>query len=122
MSTPKLDAFTRAYITAALFTEDPDPGQGEYCEHDDWTVANIEPDSLARMVADCEHFQNVHYSDIESDLEHAGRDFWYTRNGHGCGFWDGDWPEDIGDRLTQASKTYGEQYLYLGDDGKLYVG
>ncbi len=116
----KLDAFTTAYLTAALFTEDPNPGQGEYQQHGEWTIDNIDPESLAKAVDECNHFQNVHYSDIETDIGHAGRDFWYTRNGHGCGFWDGDWPEDIGKRLTDASETYGSRSLYLGDDNRLY--
>ena len=37
----QLDAFTRAYLTAALWTEDPSPGQGEYQEHDDWTIGTF---------------------------------------------------------------------------------
>ena len=42
-----------------------------------------------------------------------------SREGHGCGFWDGDWPI-TGDILTKASEAYGEMYLYVGDDGKIY--
>jgi len=52
----------------------------------------------------------------------AGHDFWLTRNGHGAGFWDGDWmPRHIGEALTKASKPYGEVNLYVGDDGKIYA-
>jgi hypothetical protein len=52
----------------------------------------------------------------------AGHDFWLTRNGHGAGFWDGDWmPRSIGDALTKASKPYGGVVLYVGDDGKIYA-
>ncbi len=58
--------------------------------------------------------------DIGSDDEAAGHDFWLTRNGHGAGFWDGDWPEPAATRLTASSKKYGEFNLYLGDDGKIY--
>lgn len=46
----------------------------------------------------------------------AGHDFWLTRNGHGCGFWDRDLGE-IGDKLTEAAKKFGEVNLYVGDDG-----
>jgi len=42
-----------------------------------------------------------------------------TRNGHGAGFWDGDWPDD-GDRLTKASEAYGTFDLYVGDDGEIH--
>lgn len=50
---------------------------------------------------------------------YAGHDFWLTRNGHGAGFWDRGL-EDIGDRLTELSKTFGELDPYIGDDGKIY--
>lgn len=53
--------------------------------------------------------------------EQAGRDFWYTRNGHGCGFWDGDWPEPYATALTDASKAFKSVDVYLGDDGKVYL-
>ena len=50
----------------------------------------------------------------------AGHDFWLTRNGHGAGFWDGDWSKPHGEALTAACKKFREFYLYVGDDGKVY--
>ena len=50
----------------------------------------------------------------------AGHDFWLTRNGHGCGFWDGDWPELIGEKLTEASKDFGSFDLYIGVGGRIH--
>jgi hypothetical protein len=104
MST-KLDAFTRAYLHAAAFTDDPDPGQGEYPEP---AIEDFDPGFLQSAIGDCARFQADHGSLFEGEEEHAGRDFWFTRNGHGCGFWDGDWPEDIGETLTRAAKQYNE--------------
>lgn len=49
-----------------------------------------------------------------------GHDFWLTRAGHGAGFWDGDLPEELGERLTQASKAAGNREPYIGDDGLIY--
>jgi hypothetical protein len=51
----------------------------------------------------------------------GGHDFWLTRNGHGAGFWDGELG-DIGDRLTEASKAFGEVCLTVCDDGEIYHG
>lgn len=52
----------------------------------------------------------------DNDMEHAGSDFHYTRNGHGAGFWDGDWGE-YGDRLTGFAKEYGPAELtYYTED------
>lgn len=111
-----MDTFTQAYIEAALWSSTDDGGEPL---DDKYTVADIHPDTLAVMVADCAKFQ------AENDLSEcgesqAGHDFWLTRNCHGAGFWDGDWPE-TGDALTLASKAYGEVYLYVGDDGRIYA-
>lgn len=56
--------------------------------------------------------------DLEGDQ--IAHDFWLTRNGHGAGFWDRGLGR-VGDVLTQLSKPYGECWLYLGDDGKVYA-
>lgn len=49
---------------------------------------------------------------IESvDWEQFASDFHFTRNGHGAGFWDGDWQDidghDFGNLLSDLSKPYG---------------
>ncbi len=100
-----LDAFTRAYLHAAAFTEDPEPGQGEYPEPDE---DQFDPDFVAHAVKDCESFQSAFGDLIVDDPDHAGRDFWYTRQGHGCGFWDGDWDEPAASVLDAAASAYGE--------------
>ncbi len=59
--------------------------------------------------------------DSERKAAMAGHDFWLTRCGHvGAGFWDGDWPQDVSDRLTEASEKFGDVDLYVGDDGMIY--
>src|SRR5258708_8266039 len=83
----KLDTFTYAYLHAAAFTEDRNPGQGEYLEP---AIDDFDPAFVARAMADCQSFQAACWDLIIEDLDHAGGDFWYTRNGHGCGFWDGE--------------------------------
>ena len=82
---------------------------------------DISPETLARIISDCEAFQEAHADDIGSELERAGHDFWLTRNGHGAGFWDGDWEDDVGQRLTEASDVFGSVDLYVGDDGLIYL-
>lgn len=56
---------------------------------------------------------------IPSDQQIA-HDFWLTRNGHGAGFWDRGLG-DLGDKLTEASKSYGSSDLYVGDDNLIYL-
>lgn len=45
-----------------------------------------------------------------------GIDLWLTRNGHGAGFWDGDWPEDVEKKMTNYSKKLGENYVFVYDN------
>jgi hypothetical protein len=52
--------------------------------------------------------------------EEIGHNFWLTRNHHGAGFWDRGLGE-IGKELTKSAHTFGESYVYEGDDGQLYV-
>jgi len=51
-------------------------------------------------------------------LRKVVHDFWYTRNEHGTGFWNGDYEE--GDALTKIADSFGEVYAYEGDDHLLY--
>lgn len=126
MTQTKLDAFTRAYIECALWSsttgEDDTPMDREHSAED------IAPEALDQIVADCEKFQSDNAKWITRDFsykvnftEQAGHDFWLTRNGHGSGFWDGDWTDEAGTALTDAAKGFETVDLYVGDDGKVYV-
>jgi hypothetical protein len=55
---------------------------------------------------------------FQDALEAFGHDFWLTRNGHGAGFWDRGLGA-LGDRLTDASKPYGEVNLWVDADGSV---
>ncbi len=72
------------------------------------------------MVRDAEKFQRENEADIGDEVSRAGNHFWLTRNRHGTGFWDGDWPEPAATRLTDAAHAFGEYNLYIGDDGKIH--
>lgn len=54
------------------------------------------------------------------DIDNIGHDFWLTRNGHGAGFWDRNYPGEMGDILTELSEQYGNIDPVIGDDGKIY--
>lgn len=117
MTATDLDPFTRQYVETALWASTDDDGEpldGLY------TLDDIHPDTLAAMIADCADFQASFGEHIASDPGRAGHDFWLTRNRHGAGFWDGDWPETTGRFLTEMSHPYGEFNLYVGDDGLIH--
>lgn len=113
-----MDRFTEAYIGAMLWAELDD---NERPLDENYSLWDIDKVSMGEIKEDCKAFQEDHWDDISDDLDQAGHDFYLTRNGHGCGFWDGDWPEDVGRRLTESSKVYGTQGLWVGDDGVLYT-
>jgi len=113
----KLDIFTTQYIVTALWSSTDDNG---IPLDTDYSTQDISTECLEQMKADCAKFQADNWNDIVDDPGRAGHDFWLTRNGHGAGFWDGDWPKEVGERLTKASKAYGEVDLYVGDDGLIY--
>jgi hypothetical protein len=79
----------------------------------------IPDDTLADLYGDCVSFYLDALPLIGKDYNRAGSDFHLTRNGHGAGFWDGDWEEN-GDKLTELSKPYGTAELVLSD-GEYYV-
>lgn len=112
-----MDEFTKAYIEAALWSESDDDGNPlsvKYFLHD------IDVKTLQEMIVDCEFFIKENWNYIKSNLSQAGHDFLLTRNHHGAGFWDGEWPEGAEDKLTKSAHSYGEFNLYIGDDGKIY--
>ena len=117
-----MDAFTIAYVEAALWSSMDNTNDlgGEPLDATHG-FDDIAPETLVSIQEDCETFQRDHAEDIGGDLERAGHDFWLTRNHHGAGFWDGDWQDEVGQRLTDASHAYGDFDLYMGDDGLIYA-
>lgn len=122
------DEFTQGYIEAAFF-----------CGVEDISLDEINLDMLAdetwqTMLTDCRNFQLANAAalagatayepevgiDSGYSVPQAGRDFWYTRNGHGVGYGD----RDLGsyeEPLEVAAMKAGECDLYIGDDGRLYI-
>lgn len=113
------DPLVWAYLGAALWASCA-PGSDRSLEESGYSVYDIAPGTLAVVIADCWEFEADHASLISGREDEAGIDLWLTRNGHGAGFWDGDWPEG-GATLDAAARALGEFDLYPGDDGKLYA-
>ena len=109
------------YLETALWSSTNDDGSPL---DDDYSVNDIAPDTILQaefdrelLIALCAE-KNIDLSQFDSDQ--IGHDFWLTRNGHGAGFWDGDYPIPIGDQLTEISKTFGSTDPYVGDDGLIH--
>jgi len=112
-----MDRFLAQYIETALWStnDESDESGGEPFDAN-YSASDIAPESLEKMRADCEAFKRL-ASDLIEDFDDTdvAHDFWLTRNGHGAGFWDGDYPEPQATKLTELSKKFGEVNLELGD-------
>lgn len=109
------------YTATALWAEeDGAPG---------WSSLGLSAETAATLAADVRAFADAAEALVrqaegvwgDSLWRRAGHDLWLTRNGHGAGFWDGDWPEALGEQLTEIAHGLGERHLYRGDDGLLYL-
>lgn len=88
-----LDAFARGYVEAMFFTN-CDSGCDDEFIANRLGVEKLTCDSVASIAQECEAFIERASPLLELaylrgyDEEQAGRDFWFTRQGHGVGFWD----------------------------------
>lgn len=122
------------YLTAALWsTHDYRYPEGEEVDGDDY---NGEPFDSWAGIEDCTDRLIVHAladcsavmaevgkafdrycarigsaGDGSSAAERFGHDFWLTREGHGCGFWDRGL-DTLGEYLSDVARRYGSVSLY----------
>ena len=107
------DEMVHAYMQCAMFEaiHDGQLPSGEFdgdpndLAHGLWIRGREACDEFVGKMRPC----CVEACEDDDRWEECGRDFWYTREGHGCGFWDGDWPLH-GDALTEIAEEIG------GDD------
>lgn len=132
----ELSDFERGYIEAAAFCGLDEEEQLErFGTLDSVSFEAFAPETIAAMAAECHAFLAGGAQAIIDALDEsecagrgedsiearAGRDFWYTRNGHGVGYWEpGRWPDDVGAGLDRLAKAAGGRSLYFGDDGLIY--
>ena len=126
-----LDGFIDGYMDALAWsgTVSVPEDHPQFDEGCDPTADRIDepfaPSFLAQCRADCIDFLSdevmaiLEANDEVWDPGRAGHDFWLTRNGHGCGYWDRG-AGDAGETLSAAARVYGSVDLYLGDDNLIY--
>lgn len=107
--TAKEKQFTKAYFKAVDFTETGDTEQPDSGEE-------LDSDFIRESIIDCLAFYSQIRCYLSDDaIEQAGHDFWFTRQGHGVGFYDR--PEVYGDmlanRFTEKAQAFGEVNAYF---------
>ena len=114
------------YLETMLWasTDESDDSGGEPLDRN-YCLADVHRSAVTDAIADCASFLDkckaAGIDDFDGNgLETVGHDLWLTRNGHGAGFWDGDYPTH-GDALTDLAQGMGARNAYVGDDNRIYV-
>ena len=98
--------FVQAYFDAIDFTDCGDTDQPEHGEDFD---ISFERESLIDCLA---FYSRIECFISDDQIVQSGHDFWFTRQGHGVGFWDR--PEIYGEHLakkfTTQAESFGEAY------------
>jgi hypothetical protein len=112
--------FFQSYLETALWSstwqDDPD-SEEPFPLDKEFSTDDFTEEALAEMRSDCVAFYAHYELWADGDDGRAGHDFWLTRNGHGAGFWDGDY--ENGDELTDLAHPYGSVDLYVTPDRKV---
>jgi hypothetical protein len=138
----------KGLIEAAIWTNEEqlcEEAEREY-EHQpayrgDWvpekagiSVDDFAPSAIAYLEDLCRQFEST-FPEFCSDpdeylivelrnytaLNWVGHVLWMDTNRHGVGFWDGNWEEITGNRLSAWCHDHGGIDIYFGDDNLIYV-
>lgn len=115
----ELTAMVNQYLATAAWAENDEEGNpfdDQPVEWSDDAIAEAQTVCAAFLLAWAERLQPISYYRSTSDV---GHDLWLTRNRHGAGFWDGDYPKALGLELTAYAHTLGERNVYRNESGLL---
>jgi hypothetical protein len=92
----------------------------------DFTAESLERvrEDVGDFFDQAEHADLIDRAHRFADDERIAHDFWLTRNGHGAGFWDGDYKDDtddVGEPLSELARTFSECNVIVGEDGCLHI-
>lgn len=119
----EFEQFVSGHLRGILFGETDD---NDVSLDENYTELDFSEEGLEKVKHDCTVFLSRVPGIIPSGrMYSAGIDYYFTRQGHGTGFWDGDWdslPNDGAKKLDKACGDVREEiYVEIGDDGKIYV-
>ena len=113
-----LDQFLDAVFKAALWstTDDKDKPLDQ-----SYSVDDFDPEAKEIITTHAKSFwyRTYFYLSNEGSASELGHDFWLTSQGHGSGFWDGDWPT-YGEMFTKLAQHYPTMDLTV-EGSKIYL-
>jgi hypothetical protein len=110
----------RGYIECALFADLPEEHIGEFGSED------INQDSLIDAYKDVNNFSKKAYRYLKNMdkemLNNVGMDFWYTRNGHGTGFFDREnyYGNKVASKLEEIAKDFPSKTVFV-ENGEFFI-
>lgn len=127
----QVEEFCKSYFEAMFwasydYSETDETGNPKHTMGENYGIENFAQETFDKHVEVCREFLEANLADfliaktLNYTLDQGGHDLWLTRCGHGAGFWDRGLGT-VGDRLTKASKVYGDCHVYVGDDGMVYT-
>lgn len=122
----KIETFVLRYLEAILFGELDDSEEGRPLD-ENFTIFDFSEDAREKAHADCEEFlarASIRGLDILSwncdKAEQAAFDFYFSRQGHGTGFFDR--PDLYGEdrqALQEIAEGMGERCWFISRDGEI---
>jgi hypothetical protein len=91
---------------------------------DSFTREDMEDNSVIKVYEDVKKFVEMATSAVrvavdEHGAEQVGHDLWLSRNGHGAGFFDRGYDDEVEEMLMSSAKKLGGVDLYINDNVKL---
>jgi hypothetical protein len=114
-----IDEIVKYYLEAALWTEQE--RLEEDLEDNDFTIYSFSDDDKKVIKEEIEWFiSNIGDSINLMTDDQLGYDLWLTRNGHGAGFFDRNYPKKDEQILNKLCDELGFADIYVGDDNNIY--
>jgi hypothetical protein len=118
-----IDTILKAYLECVIFTEE---GYHDEDDNDSFEGKGIYDFSeTARKTAkdQIEWFVSA-AADALDDIsdESIGHDIWYTRNGHGVGFWSRGYEKNIDETLCELCEILGNVDAYVSENDEICFG
>ena len=107
-----MEDFVEGYLAAAMFTSQTNLPAGRYEPDFDAVPDHVHADAVRTVQR---FLMAVPEALRQEDWHEVGRHLWYTRNGHGTGFWDGSFEEPFASAANKYAESLGEDYETVAD-------